>query len=110
MIYMVFFFILFNRISAIMDHVQTFYFLESMVTKLHFTTLSMDHSSGYTFKANGKGLEYVKNTTLKCFIQATRNRSLAPISGGPQRAKRVMEHPKGGFLKKRQNDHHREQS
>ena len=29
-----------------------------------------------------------------------------PISGGPQRAKRVMEHPKGGFLKKRQNDHH----
>ena len=30
----------------------------------------------------------------------------APISGGPQRAKRVMEHPKGGFLKKRQNDHH----
>ena len=69
MMYMVFFFfILFNRISAIMDHVQTFYFLESMVTKLHFTTLSMDHSSGYTFKANGKGLEYVKNITLKCFI------------------------------------------
>ena len=29
-----------------------------------------------------------------------------PISGGPQRAKRVMEHPKGGFLKKQQNDHH----
>ena len=29
-----------------------------------------------------------------------------PISGGPQRAKQVMEHPKGGFLKKRQNDHH----
>ena len=60
--------VLFNRISAIMDHVQTFYFLESMVTKLHFTTLSMDHSSGYTFKANGKGLEYAKNITLKCFI------------------------------------------
>ena len=48
-----------------MDHVQTFYFLDSMVTKLHFTTLSMDHASGYTFKANGNGLEYVLCNNVK---------------------------------------------
>ena len=35
--------------NALLVHVQTFYFLESMVTKIHIETLSIEHKSGETF-------------------------------------------------------------
>ena len=42
---------IFFRITAVMNHVQTLYFLESMVTKLHFQILSIEHNPGYNYDA-----------------------------------------------------------
>ena len=42
-------YIFYVRVNALLVHVQTFYFLESMVTKIHIETLSIEHKSGETF-------------------------------------------------------------
>ena len=40
-----------------MNHVQTMYYFDSMVTRLHFSTLSMEHASGISYNADNAGLE-----------------------------------------------------
>ena len=46
-----------DRLSSVMNHVQALYDLDSMVTKLHFEVLSIDHLAGITYNADYNSIQ-----------------------------------------------------
>ena len=46
-----------DRLSSVMNHVQALYDLDSMVTKLHFEVLSIDHLAGVTYNADYNSIQ-----------------------------------------------------